>query len=158
MRAILIILFFSLSAFADSNIKLKYGVGVDSVKILDDTYRAIELGYYTDVEKSISWAVTAGYYGDKSIDLDTGFACAQFGVELNPFGFMYVDNYFGPCYLHESGGALSGNLQFATNTGIGWRDKTGSQMGINLKHFSNAGLSKPNMGTNLLMLNMSFGL
>jgi len=154
----LILILFSLNTRADSTIKLKYGVGVDPDKILDDTYRAIDIGYYAALEKSVSWAVTAGYYGDKSIDLDTFYGCAQFGVELHPASFMYIDNYFGPCYFHEAQGLISGKLQFATNMGIGWRDSTGSQVGLNLKHFSNAGIKKPNTGTNLIMFNMSFGL
>lgn len=154
----ILILFFSLTANADSTLKLKYGVGIDPEKILDDTYRAIDIGYYTSLERSVSYAITVGYYGDKKVDLDTAYGCAQFGVELHPFSFMYIDNYFGPCFFKSAGGLLSGHTQFATNMGIGWRDKTGSQVGLNLKHFSNAGLSKPNTGTNLIMFNMSFGL
>lgn len=143
--------------FADSTIKIKYGVGIDAKKVFDDTFRAIDIGYYTDLEKSVSWALTVGYYGDKSVDLDTWFIGAQFGVELKPLSWMYVDNYFGPCYLNEARGNLSGHLQFCTNSGIGWRDGTGSQVGLNLLHISNAGLSTPNKGVNLIMGNMSFG-
>lgn len=160
MKSIIVLLTFLTSCLclADSTIKLKYGVGIDPKKILDDTYRAIDIGYYTELEKSISYAFTVGYYGDKSVDLDTAYGCAQFGVELHPFSFMYADNYFGPCYIHKAKGQISGHTQFVTNMGIGWRDSTGSQVGLNLWHMSNAGLSKPNIGTNLIMFNMSFGL
>lgn len=160
IKAIIITLIISLTAIADSTLKIKYGVAVDANKkgLLNDSYRAVDIGYYSNLEKSVSWAVTAGYYGDKSIKLNTGFACAQFGVEIKPFDWMYIDQYFGPCYFHDARGLISGKLNFATNTGMGWRDSTGSQVGINIKHFSNAGLSVPNTGVNLLMLNMSFGL
>lgn len=143
----------------DRTIKFQYGVGFSDSDIITDDVRSINIGYYIGLNDALSWAATAGYYGDKRVDLDTGYACAQFGASLNPFDWMFVENYFGPCYFHETKGALSGHLQFATNIGAGWRDpSTGSEIGLNWKHFSNAGLNEPNIGADLLMLSLAFGL
>ena len=152
------ILLFSTMVMADSTLKIQYGVGIDPVKVFNDRLRSINIGYYGNLEKSTSWAITGGWLAESSNALNTGYGCAQFGVELRPLSFMYVDNYFGPCYFHEAHGFISGKLQFATNLGIGWRDKTGSQIGLNWKHFSNAGIKRPNIGLDLVMFNLSFGL
>lgn len=146
-------------AQADSTIKIQYGLGFHPETYLSDKIRSVNIGHYSRLEKSVSYALTAGYLGDKTFELETGYACAQFGTQIRALSFLYVDNYFGPCYFHEAHGAISGHLQFATNIGFGWRDKsTGSEIGINWKHFSNAGLSKPNLGLDLIMLSLGFGL
>jgi hypothetical protein len=160
----LITILFTLKTFSSESVfKIKYGVSLEpnTEKILNDTYRAIEIGYFSGLNKSLSWSINGGYYGDKSIDLNTWYTCAQFGTELKPFKFFYVDQYFGPCYFGaREMNLINGHIQFQTSTGIGWRDGTGSQIGMNLIHFSSGGLSAPlpNTGVNLLMLNMSFGL
>lgn len=143
----------------DKTIKIQYGVALNEDTVFDDSLRSINVGHYWKLNNALSWAVTGGYYGDKTVDLNTGYACGQFGASLKPFKWMFVENYFGPCYFHEARGRISGHLQFATNIGAGWRDpSTGSEIGLNWKHFSNAGLSKPNIGADLLMLSLAFGL
>lgn len=162
MLALVIAISLSATAYAapgDSTIKFQYGVGFNEDTVIDDALRSINVGHYWKLNESVSWAISGGYYGDSRADLDTGYACAQFGTSLKPFDWMFVENYFGPCYFHETRGALSGHLQFATNLGAGWRDpSTGSEIGLNWKHFSNAGLQKPNVGADLLMLSLAFGL
>lgn len=143
----------------DSTVKIQYGVGFNEDTVIDDDVKSINVGYYMSLNHPVSWNVNGGYFGDKGADLDAGYLCAQFGAALNPFDWMFVENYFGPCYFTETKGALSGHLQFATNIGAGWRDPdTGSEIGLNWKHFSNAGLSKPNIGRDLLMLSVAFGI
>lgn len=165
MRIIILLMLMTNIAFAHemkekkSTVKIQYGVGFNEDTVVDDSVRSINIGYYTQLTNPISYNINGGYFGDKSVDLNTGYVCAQFGAALHPFDWMFVENYFGPCYFGETKGALSGNLQFATNIGAGWRDpKTGSEIGLNWKHFSNAGLSKPNIGRDLLMLSLAFGL
>ncbi len=148
-----------LSAEVNSTIKIQYGLGFNEESIVNDKMRSINIGYYARLRNSLSWNLNAGYLGDSRTDLKTGYACAQFGSALHPFDWLFVENYFGPCYFHETKDLLSGHLQFATNIGIGWRDpKTGSEIGAHWKHFSNAGLSKPNIGRDLLMLSLAWGL
>lgn len=140
-------------------IKLQYGVGIDGEKILDDRVRSINIGYYFKLNESISWNVHGGYLGSKKTDMDTGYGCVQFGASLRPFKWMFVENYFGPCYFNAAKGNITGPLQFATNIGSGWRDPiTGSEIGLNWKHFSNAGIKRPNIGHDLIMLSLAFGL
>lgn len=164
MRQLILICALLFAGFAHAEVgsktvKFQYGVGFNEDTVLDDEIRSINLGHYWGLNNALSWAVTGGYYGDKLVDLNAGYACGQFGASLNPFEWMFVENYFGPCYFSEAKGRISGHLQFATNIGAGWRDpKTGSEIGLNWKHFSNAGLSKPNMGADLLMLSLAFGL
>ncbi len=142
-----------------STIKVQYGVGFSPDKLLDSSRKSINVGYYAALRGPVSWNVNGGYLGDDEVDLDAVYACAQFGAALHPFDWMFVENYFGPCYFDKAKGRLSGHLQFATNIGAGWRDPdTGSEIGLNWKHFSNAGISKPNVGIDLIMLSVGFGI
>ena len=77
----------------------------------------------------------------------------------DPGHWAFVENYFGPCYLTKTADKLTGHFQFSTHIGFGWRDpKTRNELGLNWKHFSNAGIKKPNIGRDLIMLSMGFGI
>lgn len=158
MKFIIALLLLTSTAFAsDSIIKIQYGVGFEENKIIDTHHKSINLGYYSNLRSHVSWNVHAGYLGDKN--LDTYYGCAQFGASLNPFSWLFVENYFGPCYLHAWSDRLSGHLQFATHIGMGWRDpETRAELGLNWKHLSNAGISRPNIGRDLLMFSLGFGI
>lgn len=152
---------FNLKA-SDSHIKIQYGVGANPEDIIDDTKRTVLIGYFDNLEKSLAWGVSAGWLGDRRVGLNTGYMCAQFGAEIQILSFAYVNNFFGPCYFglgDEPFGNITGRLQAATNLGIGWRDKDSkSQVGLNILHFSNGGIARPNKGIDLISINLSFGL
>lgn len=165
---LMLIMFLPLTSFAhdehagnvDSIIKIQYGIAM-TPKLFNSSVKSVNIGYYSNLRKALSWNVNGGYFGDNNDDVNAGYACAQFGAALHPFSWAFVENYFGPCYFHglEDSKKLSGNLQFATNIGAGWRDpETGSEIGLNFKHFSNAGIKKPNLGVDLFMLSLAFGL
>ena len=85
----------------------------------------------------------------------TLYSCLRKGVSVRPFSMIYLEMLTGPCYFQRAETLISGSLQFNTQAGVGFRDtKTGSTIGIIIRHFSNAGLKKPNDGINLYMLSM----
>jgi len=158
MKALLLALLLGSTANADL-IKIQYGVGISEkeTQAFDTRHKSLNLGLYKQVAKSLSYNINIGYLGDR--DVSTGYICGQFGTSVNPISGIFVENYFGPCAFSSRGTRLSGWLQFATNLGIGFRDpESGSEIGINWKHFSNAGISKPNKGRDLVLLSLGFGI
>jgi hypothetical protein len=160
MGKIILSILISTTAWAgDSAIKVQYGIAFDAERTLDSRRKSINIGVYKHLRNPVSYSINGGYLGDNDVDLNTGYVCGQFGAALNPLKFMFVENYFGPCYFQRTDGKLSGNLQFALNIGAGWRDPdTKSEIGINWKHFSNAGLKQPNVGIDLLMFSIAWGI
>ena len=91
--------------------------------------------------------------------MDSYYVFAQFGSVLHPFEWMYIDHYFGPGYISKGNEKISGGLNFSMHMGMGWRDPdSGTTVGMNWKHISNAGLSKPNKGMDFLLVQVGYPL
>ena len=51
---------------------------------------------------------------------------------------------------------LSGHLQFGSHLGAGYVFSNGLDLGLNFRHFSNAGISKPNDGVDLMGFRLAY--
>lgn len=77
------------------------------------------------------------------------FVEALFGVEPKSDHF-YVSYKFGTAFITDSDALLGSNIQCGHEVGLGMRDLRDIRVGLILKHFSNAGIVRPNVGRDFL--------
>lgn len=172
MKYFLLTLLFTTNLLAADMLKIAGGVGFRMQTTYDDTAANIDVEYMKDYDTNFTYGLSGGtfrikdfYYKENGVDLykikgyDALYVCGRAGVSIRPAGFMYADLVTGPCYFTDHGILIGGNIQFNTTISYGLRDpNTGSQIGLSYKHFSNAGLSKPNYGVNLVLITMGIAL
>lgn len=86
---------------------------------------------------------------------DSYFMEMLFGVDPQ-CGPLYLTYKIGPSIISNTDALLGSNIQIAHEFGIGLRDIRGVRTGIVFKHFSNAGLVKPNLGRDFAGLRIEF--
>ncbi len=172
-RLIFLLLVISFSAQAEDQLKISGGVEYGFNDTYDDRLINVDVSYLKNYDSNFTYGYSVGFYRmskfttprdeqGKRYVIDgyhSLYACARAGVSVRPLSFIYAEAITGPCYFDKAKVLLSGNLQFNTEFGYGLRDpKTGSTIGIIIRHFSNAGISKPNVGANLYMISMGIAL
>ena len=158
LSSIMIILFCSMSG-AESLIKVQYGLGLGKGSSIDSGHKSINVGLYRDLEKVLSWNVHGGFLSDSNDKMSALYLFSQFGTTINPNEGIFINTYVGPGIITSTGSKLSGLLQFSINVGFGFKDPlTKNEIGINWKHISNAGLSRPNRGRDLILLSVGFSI
>lgn len=78
------------------------------------------------------------------------YTSLQTGMEVVSLGGQFGSLMFGPAYLSQPDDHLSGHFQFHLTGGIGFKNTTNWGIGSYWTHFSNAGISQPNLGRDLL--------
>ncbi len=73
----------------------------------------------------------------------------------------YADRFYmtykaGPAIITNTDCLLGSNIQVAHEFGLGMKDLRGVKVGLVLKHFSNAGIVKPNVGRDFIGLRVEF--
>lgn len=78
-----------------------------------------------------------------------------FGVEPKS-KHLYMSYKLGPAIIMYPDALLGSHIQISHELGVGMRDDRDVRVGIVLKHFSNAGLVKPNVGRDFVLLRIEF--
>ena len=86
---------------------------------------------------------------------DSFFVETLLGVEPISDHF-YISYKLGPAIISHTDALLGSNLQIGHELSFGMRDNKEVRVGIVLKHFSNAGLLKPNLGRDFIGLRMEW--
>ncbi len=146
---------------------LKVGLGIEfraPEYARDDRIINFETAYLKEYDSNFTYGYSGGMVrledytqanGRDRTGFEAVYACARAGVSVKPIDSFYLDMLSGPCYFTSANTLLSGNIQFNTELGYGFIDpKTGSTVGITIRHFSNAGLKDPNIGINTMSLTM----
>lgn len=98
------------------------------------------------------WSDNTGYKAESEIG--NGYKTAAhsslfleslFGVEPKSEHF-YINYKLGPVIITNTDALLGSNFQFGHELGIGMRDSKEVRVGLVIKHFSNAGIVRPNKG------------
>lgn len=121
-------------------------------------------GYWSDstryktVKASKSQYPLAAYgkmTGASNMARSSPFVECLVGVE--PKGeHLYVSYKLGPAWIYHPDALLGSYLQLAHELGLGMYDARGVRVGLVYKHFSNAGLIKPNVGRDFLGLRIEW--
>merc|ERR1712146_2706 len=153
-------------------LKVTGGVGYAMETQYDDTLANVDVEYMKNYDTNWtygysfgtfrikdSWEKVNGVDTNKIRGYDAVYTCGRIGTSIRPAKFMYADLVTGPCYFSNHGILISGNIQFNTTVSYGLRDpNTGSQIGVNFRHFSNAGIQEGNYGANLFLITMGVAL
>jgi hypothetical protein len=84
------------------------------------------------------------------------FTSVQTGIEVVGSGGAKAIFMFGPAYLgNPDDNKLSGHLQFHLTGGIGIKDTKNYGLSLLWNHFSNAGIKQPNLGRDMITLQIT---
>lgn len=102
------------------------------------------------------WSDNTGYKaeseirnGYKTSTHSSLFLESLIGVEPKSEHF-YINYKLGPAIITHTDALLGSNVQFAHEIGIGMRDSKEVRVGLVIKHFSNAGIVRPNKGRDFI--------
>lgn len=133
---------------------------LSSVKFLE-TGVAGEAGRMAYTVGVGGWADSSGYKVDNTTVWQANEVSNSAFVELL-MGVMprcehgYITYKAGPAIITHTDVLLGSNIQIAHELGIGIRDSRDVRIGLVLKHFSNAGIVKPNQGRDFIGLRVEF--
>ena len=159
MKFILILLSaISLNAVADDQVVLDGGLGVfgSSRNGLAET-RMISVAAEETLWYSIKDRANIGGWLDDSGSgrSSSAFVSGQLGFEVDRDGTVGTI-YTGPCIISSPDSMLGGYLQFMTDFHFGIHDRDSNYMGIFYRHISSANLSSPNLGRDIMGVEVRF--
>jgi hypothetical protein len=152
---------FSLTSRADDTMTFKYGLGFGVPQQVDvSEVKYISLGHSYSLNNTFRLKGDLGAWFDGSNNPSShgsGFGSLSLGIRVTP-GYFYVDNYFGIAYLTNTDLILGIPFEFTEELGIGVKDNEGRSVGVEYRHFSNAGISSINHGRDFFLINIGIEL
>lgn len=146
MIKFIIILFFSSICFAEDDFFIRYSVNAGG-KL--SNLRGLSIGIHQDIGL-ISFKHEAGVLLDK---LGSNMVYGQTGIGVEPSSKHFYVHYFQSIGAVTSEDQyLSGYFQFFSDVGIGFIGNNKVSVGVGLKHVSNGGIVKPNIGKDTINL------
>lgn len=134
------------------------GVGVlnSGKKSLSET-KMLTLGLQGDLigplkDRAVigGWLDNAGRYRSNS-----AVVSGQIGFEVNSGGLV-AGIFTGPALISNPDALLGGPFQFMDDLHIGIQDRSGYYIGVMYRHLSSAGIEKPNIGRDVVGLELRF--
>jgi len=111
----------------------------------------IAFGYTDTITDTFDYQVEVGGWrtvvpGERS----SLYSSYQLGLKTR--GEFYCHAFTGVAALSNPDNRLSSLLQFKHDIGIGFRDKRNVGIGVDYSHISNAGITLPNLGRDIVQL------
>ena len=91
----------------------------------------------------------------------TNGSLLYWSLEVGPtldFGAFYTKFLTGPAMISYTNQYLNTAVQISSDLEMGLKDRRDITMGLGYKHFSNAGITSPNLGRDFLYLKLSIPL
>jgi len=159
MKIIVFTLLMLISSITYANdVSLKYGVGFGEISqegVAETKY--ISLGWIEDLNPIVKQKFDIGAWFDSmdhfGFNRSSGFGTYSVGVRVEP-AYIYAETFFGISYITQPDCQLGTNFEFTEELGIGIKDDMGKWIGIEYRHFSNAGISSVNKGRDFLLINL----
>lgn len=151
-----IFLFIPIVADAEENTFYRYGVGVFRSRDYSKTaVKSFSVGRVDNFWGPLVYQYEGGYFGDSSGHgrEGGGFGNASLGVQANP-GVFILRSTWGIGGITTPDTMLGGPFQFNHDLVLGVKGENGAMIGLDLKHISSAGLEKPNLGRDFLLIHV----
>lgn len=157
MNKYMILSLLSFPALAD-NISYKFGLGYDPMG-LSGNIANFALGYEKPLGEILDQRLEMGLWTDNLHNgrSSSGYGNYEVGIKVRHEGF-YLQTFVGVALINNTDTQLSSVYEFTHDIGFGLMEKSGKAMGLNFKHFSNAGLKKPNIGRNFMQFEVKVPL
>lgn len=147
-----------LSSAASLDSVIGVGIGKDVLSPGHGFERYATLG----VQYGATWKLRANasyYLALAEGQVSSYVTSLQGGAEVVNTSGQYASVFFGPANISQPDSKLSGHLQFHATFGFGVKDaSTGCGLGLAWVHLSNAGIEQPNLGRDLITLQLSIPL
>lgn len=158
-KFILVLLLLSTPALAQQDqVLIDGGLGVfnSGKKSLSET-KMISLGVQEDVWGPLKDRVVLGGWIDNAGGGRNGsaFGAGQIGFEVNSNGLV-GSIFTGPALISSPDVLLGGRFQFMDDLHLGIQDKDSNYIGIMYRHLSSAGLETPNIGRDIIAIELRF--
>lgn len=154
----LLLLICSTAYAQDDQIVLDGGLGVfnSATKGLSET-KMLTLGLQEDVWGPLKDRFIVGGWLDNSGNnkRNSALASYQLGFEVNRDGLI-GGIFSGPTAISTTDELLGGHFQFMDDIHFGMEDKQGNYIGIIYRHLSSAGIEMPNIGRDVIGLELRF--
>lgn len=145
------------TAIADDQGFLDAGVGVfNSGKNTLSETKTLTGGYQQDLFSALKTRLVAGAWIDNAGlgKSSSGFAGGQLGYEVNNNGLV-GGIFTGPAFITTPDILLGGRFQFVDDLHFGIQDRN-QYIGVFYRHLSSGGLELPNIGRDLLGVELRF--
>lgn len=158
MKTFALVLLLSSCVYA-GDVTLSAGLGFDHPgRRQYSDLKYIEAGYQDTFYKRFAYHATVGGWTDSTGYLgaqDSGqFSC---GVGIKPeWGPFSLSYFLGPALITNPDSLLGSNFQIVNEFQIAVMDAQGFGMALFAKHFSNAGIWRPNYGRNFAGLRLIY--
>jgi hypothetical protein len=136
------------------------GVGIwNSGKSTLSETKMFSLGVQEDLWGALKERGTTGFWLDNAGGGKRGsaFASGQLGWEVSTGGIV-GGIFSGPAVISTPDTLLGGRFQFMDDIHLGLQDNELNYIGIMYRHFSSAGIETPNIGRDLMGLEIRFPL
>ena len=144
-------------AFSDDKVSdqfvLDAGVGVFNTTMM----RTLSGSYQQEWEYPFFTRTTLGLWVDNSGNgqSNSGFISEQLGYEIRHNGTI-VSIFTGPSFITTPDTVLGGYFQFVSDLHLGLEDTRHNYLGVFYRHISSAGLYYPNLGRDMVGLEIRF--
>lgn len=160
------ILILGMAPLVEANVFAQWGVSAQHPGTQDmSAVKFVEFGRSGDYGRMAYTLGTGGWIDNTGYTAKSGdttytahssyFVETLFGVEPKSDHF-YLNYKLGPVIISDTDALLGSNVQCGHELGFGMLDARGVRVGIIIKHFSNAGLVRPNIGRNFIGMRMEF--
>ena len=156
MKKLLSLILLSTSALATENLNLKYGFGIWQ----SGRSYYVDLDYQKPFYHSLNYLYACGSWIDQSGNVNQSssmFCHGSLGVKVE-LTKHYFESMHGVGFISNADRLLGGNFQFFHDVGFGVKDLYGFSLGLGFKHASSAGIEKPNIGRNFLLIKVGYPL
>jgi hypothetical protein len=159
VKILYLLVFLSSLAYAQQDqVLLDGGIGIahSADTGLSET-KMLTLGIQEDLWGAFKDRAIVGGYLDNSGNgkRNSALAAAQIGFEVNRNGLI-VGVFTGPGVISSPDALLGGYFQFVDDIHIGIQDTDDNYFGVMYRHISSAGIETPNIGRDVIGLEMRF--